>query len=96
MIEAAIAPSEPIEFADDPTALYRLYDERGTLLYVGITGAPGKRMARHAETQPTGRYGSTRYQPTTGDVEAAWTAGDWVDVGPTRFRQWSARSMPGG
>lgn len=30
-----------------PTALYRLYDEDGKLLYVGITCDPGARFAQH-------------------------------------------------
>ena len=29
------------------TALYRLYDDDGELLYVGITDSPGTRMAQH-------------------------------------------------
>jgi hypothetical protein len=44
--------SEPIEFGEDLTALYRLYGEDGQLLYVGITGAPGQRMKQHADAQP--------------------------------------------
>jgi predicted GIY-YIG superfamily endonuclease len=47
-----ISPSEPIEFGEDPTALYRLYGEDGQLLYVGITRAPGPRMTQHASVQP--------------------------------------------
>jgi len=38
----------PIEFDDEPTALYRLYDEDGVLLYVGITRNPPARMKAHA------------------------------------------------
>ena len=45
-------PGEPIEFGEDPTALYRLYAHDGELLYVGITEAPARRMAHHADTQP--------------------------------------------
>jgi predicted GIY-YIG superfamily endonuclease len=46
------SPSEPIEFGEDPTALYRLYGHDSELLYVGITEAPARRMAHHADTQP--------------------------------------------
>jgi hypothetical protein len=42
---------EPFEFGDDPTALYRLYDVGGVLLYVGITVSPAIRMGEHATTQ---------------------------------------------
>ena len=34
------------------TALYRMFDREGTLLYVGITNNFGRRWARHAATQP--------------------------------------------
>lgn len=40
--------SEEIEFTEAPTALYRLFDLEGTLLYVGITDALKNRMAQHA------------------------------------------------
>jgi predicted GIY-YIG superfamily endonuclease len=46
------SPNEPIEIGDDPTALYRLYGKDDGLLYVGITRAPGPRLAQHASTQP--------------------------------------------
>lgn len=46
------ALTEPIEFGEDPTALYRLYDKAGVLLYIGITTALKKRMAKHADDQP--------------------------------------------
>lgn len=35
-----------------PTALYRLYDERSTLLYIGISYQPGVRFEQHAEAKP--------------------------------------------
>lgn len=42
-----------MEFADEcPTALYRLYDAGGALLYVGITGALKLRMSQHAAEKP--------------------------------------------
>lgn len=44
------ALTEPIEFDGDPTALYRLYASDGTLIYVGITASPAKRMAEHSQS----------------------------------------------
>lgn len=38
--------------ADLPVALYRLFDESGTLLYVGITGSPAARMNAHRHDKP--------------------------------------------
>lgn len=35
-----------------PTTLYRILDDTGDLLYVGISGNPGRRMAQHAEDKP--------------------------------------------
>lgn len=37
---------------DRPTALYRLYDSAGTLLYVGITADVEARMVNHAYEKP--------------------------------------------
>lgn len=37
--------------SNEPTALYRLYDAAGTLLYVGITNAPERRWKQHADTK---------------------------------------------
>jgi hypothetical protein len=36
----------------DRTALYRLYDETGQLLYVGITTYPPKRFVEHERDKP--------------------------------------------
>lgn len=36
----------------DPTAVYRLYDAQGTLLYVGMTKDPDARWANHARKKP--------------------------------------------
>lgn len=36
---------------DVPTVLYRLFDEQGGLLYVGISVRPEKRMQEHAQTK---------------------------------------------
>jgi predicted GIY-YIG superfamily endonuclease len=42
-----------MELGDEtPTALYRLYNAMGKLLYVGITGNIKARFAQHAETKP--------------------------------------------
>lgn len=35
-----------------PTSLYRLYDEEGVLLYVGIAGNPGRRFEQHRGQKP--------------------------------------------
>jgi hypothetical protein len=59
-----VALSEPIEFGEDPTALYRLYDRDGDLLYVGITRAPGPRMAQLAAVQPW--WGEVTPRPWSG------------------------------
>lgn len=41
------------ELGDEvPTALYRLYDPNGELLYVGVTGDLRTRFAQHAATKP--------------------------------------------
>jgi predicted GIY-YIG superfamily endonuclease len=41
-----------MELGDEtPTALYRLYDAEGKLLYIGITGDIKARFAQHAETK---------------------------------------------
>jgi transcriptional regulator with XRE-family HTH domain len=37
---------------DVPTTLYRLYNEAGTLLYVGITNDSTRRLVQHADGQP--------------------------------------------
>lgn len=38
--------------ASEPTALYRLYDTEGRLLYLGIAKLPKFRWQRHADLQP--------------------------------------------
>ncbi|MEV5930088.1 GIY-YIG nuclease family protein [Streptomyces cellulosae] len=38
--------------SDQPTALYRLYDATGALLYVGITSDPERRFKQHAYLKP--------------------------------------------
>lgn len=35
-----------------PTTLYRLFDEGGVLLYIGIAGNPGRRLDDHAGDKP--------------------------------------------
>ena len=37
-----------IEITDEPTAVYRFYDEADRLLYVGISRNPAARWAQHA------------------------------------------------
>lgn len=36
----------------EPTTLYRFFDENDLLLYVGISGNPGRRFAQHAGDKP--------------------------------------------
>jgi predicted GIY-YIG superfamily endonuclease len=40
---------------DEPTALYRLFDSLGNLLYLGIAGNVGRRLNEHSKTQPWAR-----------------------------------------
>lgn len=40
---------EPGPHPAQPTTLYRFYDAKGTLLYVGIAGNPGRRFDQHAK-----------------------------------------------
>lgn len=40
--------AEPIEIADEPTVLYRLFGVAGVLLYVGVSRNPAARFAQHA------------------------------------------------
>jgi predicted GIY-YIG superfamily endonuclease len=55
MTPSRLAEARPvigeIEFGDDPTFLYRLYDKEGHLLYVGITFNLRTRMRDHARDQ---------------------------------------------
>lgn len=37
---------------DQPTAVYRLYDSAGALLYVGVTSNPDARFGAHSLIQP--------------------------------------------
>lgn len=37
---------------DTPTTLYRLHDDDGALLYVGIAGNPGRRFEQHRKEKP--------------------------------------------
>ena len=41
---------------DTPTTLYRLYDECGDLLYVGISVDFGRRMGQHSDAKPWWQY----------------------------------------
>ena len=42
------APPAPVEIADEPTVVYRLFGVAGVLLYVGISRNPAARWAQHA------------------------------------------------
>lgn len=46
----ALTPA--VEITEAPTALYRLFDGDGVLLYVGITDGVKARFAQHAATKP--------------------------------------------
>lgn len=37
---------------NDPTTLYRMSDDKGDLLYVGIAGNPGRRFEQHRKDKP--------------------------------------------
>lgn len=50
MTELEVAATE-VEVSDR-TALYRLYDCDGTLMYVGITSNPERRFSQHASDKP--------------------------------------------
>lgn len=39
-------------YADEPTALYRLYDSNNVLLYLGIARFPEARLRQHEDNQP--------------------------------------------
>lgn len=47
-----------------PTALYRLFDEAGRLLYIGITTNPEQRFSSHASTAP--------WWPLVADKKVEW------------------------
>lgn len=47
------SPQEaPMSENDTPTTLYRLFDQTGVLLYVGIAGNPGRRWEQHRADKP--------------------------------------------
>lgn len=48
----------------DETAVYRIYDDSGDLLYVGLTNNPKGRFKQHAKDKP--------WWPTTGTVKVTW------------------------
>ncbi|MDG4798995.1 GIY-YIG nuclease family protein [Micromonospora sp. WMMD980] len=58
-----------------PTALYRLRDSDGQLLYVGITSTPASRMGAHR-----------REKPWWSEVDPARTTYDWLPDRPTAER----------
>jgi hypothetical protein len=51
-MQPTIAPSTPLALTDRPHALYRFFDESGTLLYVGITHHPTGRWRQHRGSKP--------------------------------------------
>lgn len=59
---------------DGRTALYRLYDARGWLLYVGITGDPDARFAQHKADKPWWREVVSKSVEWHGTREAAAAA----------------------
>lgn len=54
------------DFCDRSSAVYRIYDTAGRLLYVGISTNPEGRLAQHRCRQPWGR--------DVAAVEVAWFA----------------------
>lgn len=44
-------PSRTVGRVEEPTAVYRFYDEDGVLLYVGIANGPSGRFDQHAKTK---------------------------------------------
>lgn len=62
---------------DESTALYRFYDAAGRLLYVGITGDPADRWARHAAEKawwPNVARHTVQWLPSRKDALAAEAA----------------------
>ncbi len=43
---------EPLIRTEDMTTLYRYFDSKDKLLYIGISGKPGKRLHEHYKNQP--------------------------------------------
>lgn len=60
---------------DVPTALYRLRDRAGRLLYVGITSSPASRMSAHR-----------RSKAWWSEVDTAQTAYEWLPNRPAAER----------
>ncbi|MDX3277869.1 GIY-YIG nuclease family protein [Streptomyces scabiei] len=51
--EASTAtPDTQDQRATEPTALYRLHNTGGTLLYIGVTDNPDRRFQQHRDTKP--------------------------------------------
>jgi predicted GIY-YIG superfamily endonuclease len=51
--EASTATPDPSDQrAAEPTALYRLYNADGALLYIGVTDNPERRFKQHRDTKP--------------------------------------------
>lgn len=57
---------------DARTALYRLYDANGQLLYVGITDDPDDRWSRHAA--------SKSWWPLVDRKDLTWLHGTWAEA----------------
>lgn len=58
-----IKVDEPKERTEDMTTLYRYYDSTGSLLYIGISCKPGKRMHQHYKSQPwSGLIAKTEFE----------------------------------
>lgn len=65
-------PRRDFSWSDAETAVYRLYDGAGALLYVGITDDPQARFKHHAAKQPWWNEVATRevvWRESRGDAE---------------------------
>ncbi|WP_256257106.1 GIY-YIG nuclease family protein [Streptomyces sp. MUSC 14] len=81
---------------DEHTALYRLYDGDGSLLYIGITHDPEARWVSHAATKPWWPAVETKsleWHDTRGAAEAAEARA--IATEPTPFNRAGSPWAPG-
>lgn len=84
-----------MQLADCPTAVYRLFDSEGRLLYVGIARDPEERFKGHASTSPWWPRVACReigWQPTRCKAEERETEAIRTE-GPLYNRAGSASPM---
>ena len=91
----------PIEFTDDLTMLYRLYDKGGILLRVGITRNLLRRMSEYSEDEPWWDHVTRKtaeFYATHKAAEAAESAAIRAE-GPLhnyRYNNWERVAQVGG